>query len=107
MRMKPHIYTVNMKRMLATGQNPTRLAFLELGEANGALGQIFVSQLGESENGERLDHRGIEAARGGGGGGRIRGEENHRGATVTAAAAEMTAASAEEVPAGVAVEEDH
>lgn len=95
--------------MFAAGENPTRLAFLELGEADRALGQqILVSRLGESENGERLDHRRIESARGGDDGGRIRGEENDRGgAAVTAAAAEMAAASAEEVPAGVEVEEDH
>lgn len=63
MRMKPHIDTLNVKSVFATGQNPTRLALLELGETNGAFDRILVRRVGESENGEIFQDGGIEATR--------------------------------------------
>lgn len=80
MRKKPHINALNMKRVLAIGQNPTRFALLKLREANRTLDRVRGGCGGERESGKRFDDGGVETASGdlGGGGGRI-GEEGHSG----------------------------
>ncbi|CAA7057509.1 unnamed protein product [Microthlaspi erraticum] len=108
-RMKPHIDAVNMKRVLAIGQNPTRFALLEFREANRTLDRAFGGRGGESKNGKRFYDGLVEAAGGyGTGGGRVGEEDNSSGgATIAVESAEMEAARAEEIPARVEVEKDH
>lgn len=77
MRKKPHINALNMKRVLAIGQNPTRFALLKLREANRTLDRVRGGCGGERESGKRFDDGGVETASGDLGG-RI-GEEGHSG----------------------------
>lgn len=108
MRVKPHINALNMKRVLAAGQNPTRFALLKLREANRTLDRGGCG--GERESGKRFDDGGVETAASGdrGGGGRI-GEEGHGGGGASSAvqAADMETARAVEVETGVEVKRDH
>lgn len=109
MRVKPHINALNMKRVLAAGQNPTRFALLKLREANRTLDHRGGCG-GERESGKRFDDGGVETAASGdrGGGGRI-GEEGHGGGGASSAvqAADMETARAVEVETRVEVKRDH
>lgn len=102
MRVKPRVNAFDVKRVLATGQNPTRFALLELREANRTLGRGGCG--GERESGKRFDDGGVEATASGGrggGGGRI-GEEGHSDGGASAAARAVV-----EIAARVEVKRGH
>lgn len=101
--VEPHVNAVGMEFMVALWQYPTRFTRFELRQADGALRRVFRVGLGVvGEDGERGDDGGVEAACGSGDGGGVVGVEDELGA-----AAEVTAASTDEVPAGVEVEKEH
>lgn len=101
--MKPHIDAIDMKAMRTFGKCTALFIFLKFRQTDGAIDGIGVGFGRESENRERVKNRGVQAAVLGDGGtvwGRgVFGFEIEDEAVATAESS--TAASSENVPAGV------
>ena len=106
MRVKPHVDTLDVERVLAFRQQPTLFALLELRQAHGAFYLVGVRFRGELEGREEAEDGGIEAARGGSG---VRLDVEHQVAVgPPASAAEVLAPPrSEEVPPRVDVYANH
>lgn len=97
--MEPHVNTFYMETVITFRQDPTRLIFFQLRQANSAFQGAGLR--GESKNWEGIQDTRVKATRGGGGG--IARMKNY----VVGAAAGLTAASTEEVPTSVDMKREH
>lgn len=107
-RVKPHVDTIDMETMGAFGESTPLFVLLEFGQTDGAIDWIGMRFGGESEDRERVENGGVEAAalgEDGSGGGIFRFEIEDK-AIPTAAGLEAAAAGSENVPAGVEVKAD-
>ncbi|GER52161.1 aspartate aminotransferase B [Striga asiatica] len=108
-RVEPHVYAVNVEGVAALGQEPDDLPLLELRQANGALRRRRSRSV--ERNREGVQNRSVEAAVGGCSlgdpGVEVHDDLAAAEAAVEAAALDLTAAEADDVPPGVEVEGHH
>nr|GME05211.1 unnamed protein product [Ipomoea batatas] len=104
-RMKPHINTLSVKRVVTFGQKPALLVILELRQAHGAFHRLCPVLGRVLENRQRSNHGRFEPTAGGASLVIINIEHNLRAAVPTAPAEELPAALTEEMPTRVKMQQ--